>query len=107
MIFLKTAIRRRPRTRGVSGISTASGTSAYNLRKVQTIIANSVEDEILQLVDYPKQVLTKGRHLCWRDELRRNRWKVWLACQCVGQVGSNRFVSPLLEEPGGAHQRSR
>jgi len=40
------------------------GETVYNLRKVQAIIADGVEDEILQLVDYPKQIFTKGRHLC-------------------------------------------
>lgn len=53
--------------KGVSSFSKiASGGRVYNLRKVQTIIADGVEDQILQLVDYPKQILSKGSHLCWK-----------------------------------------
>jgi hypothetical protein len=35
----------------------------YNLRKIQAVIADSVEDQILKFIYYPKQVLTEGRHL--------------------------------------------
>jgi hypothetical protein len=54
MIFPKTVIQRRPRA-GESMLWLASkGGKAYNLGKIQTIIADSIEDEILQLVDYAK-----------------------------------------------------
>jgi hypothetical protein len=35
----------------------------YNLRQVQRIIPNCIEDKVLQLVDCYKQVFTKRRHL--------------------------------------------
>lgn len=39
--------------RGISTSQQVRGVPAYNLRKVQTIIADGIEDKILQLVDYP------------------------------------------------------
>jgi hypothetical protein len=39
--------------RGISTSQRVRGVPAYNLRKVQTIIADGIEDKILQLVDYP------------------------------------------------------
>ena len=32
------------------------------MRKIQTVIADSVKDQVLQLIDYSKQVFTEGRH---------------------------------------------
>lgn len=63
-IFLKTAIQQQPRTRESVLRQADQGEGAYNLREVQTIIADSVEDQILKLVDYPKQVLTQRSHRC-------------------------------------------
>lgn len=36
--------------------------SIYNLREIKRVAANSVEDEILQLVDCDEQVLAEGCH---------------------------------------------
>ncbi len=33
------------------------------MRKIQTVVTDSVENQILKLVDYPKQVLTKRCHV--------------------------------------------
>jgi hypothetical protein len=35
---------------------------AYNLRKIERVTANGVEDQILQLVDGAEQVLAQGSH---------------------------------------------
>lgn len=36
--------------------------STHNLRKIETIIADGVEDEILQLVDSGQQILAESSH---------------------------------------------
>ena len=43
-------------------MSTDEAGGAHNLRKIQGIIANGVEDEILQLVDHAEKILTKSCH---------------------------------------------
>jgi hypothetical protein len=35
-----------------------------NLRKIQRIIADGVEDQILQLVDHAEQVFSESSHYC-------------------------------------------
>jgi hypothetical protein len=35
-----------------------------NLREIQRIIADGVEDQILQLVDHTEQVFSEGSHYC-------------------------------------------
>ena len=42
----------------------------YNLRQIQTIVADSVENKILELVDYPKQVFPKGCHFAEMKEAK-------------------------------------
>lgn len=37
---------------------------SHDLWEVEGVIADSVEDQILELVDYPKQVLAERCHLC-------------------------------------------
>jgi hypothetical protein len=38
------------------------GSFAYNLRQIQAVIADSVENQVLQLIDYPKQIFTESCH---------------------------------------------
>ena len=33
------------------------------MRQIQTVIADSVENQILEFIDYSKQILAKGCHL--------------------------------------------
>ena len=40
---------------------------AYDLRQVQGIVADGVEDEILQLIHHLQQLLSKRRHRCSRS----------------------------------------
>jgi hypothetical protein len=46
------------------------GGHSYNLREVQTVIADSVKNQILQFIDYSKQILTKRCHLAVLGESR-------------------------------------
>ena len=43
-------------------IKLCEGGEPYNLRQIQTIIADSIENQILKFIDYSKQVFTKGSH---------------------------------------------
>lgn len=38
--------------------------ASHNLWEVEGVIADSVEDQILELVDYSKQVLAERCHFC-------------------------------------------
>ncbi len=40
----------------------ASERSTHNLRKVQRVVANGIEDEILKLVDDAKEIFAQGSH---------------------------------------------
>jgi len=62
MTFQTIVIQRRPAEDFVSGSAYNRKVSSYNLGKIQAIIANSVEHQILEFVHYPKQVLSEGGH---------------------------------------------
>lgn len=36
----------------------------YNLWKVQRVVANSIEDQVLELVHHSKQILSQCCHIC-------------------------------------------
>jgi hypothetical protein len=38
------------------------GGVAYNLREIEGVIANGVEDQVLQLIDGPQQVVAERSH---------------------------------------------
>jgi hypothetical protein len=58
-----TANQRRPRGAISKSLVCLNDARIYNLRKIQAVIADSVEDQILKFIYYPKQVLTKRCHL--------------------------------------------
>lgn len=39
------------------------GSNAHNLRQVERVIPNGVEDQVLQFIDGHQQILAQGRHL--------------------------------------------
>ena len=57
---------------------------AYDLRKVQGVVADGVEDEILQLIHHLQQLLTKRRHRCCRSLEIYSVRRLWC---CNGRVG--------------------
>lgn len=50
-------------SRDVQRLEVSKAFQTYNLRKVERVIANGVEYQILQLVDDAQEIFTKTRHV--------------------------------------------
>jgi hypothetical protein len=70
MICQRIVSQRRPGSKKKVSLGHIRGTEglSYNLRKIKTVIADGVEYQILELIDYSKQVLPKRCHLVEVEE---------------------------------------
>lgn len=69
---------------------------AYNLWEVERIVANCVEDQVLQPVDHAQEILAKCRHGCCVVAMLR---KVSLSFARVGAVSLGEELGRELYRP--------
>jgi hypothetical protein len=62
MIFQKTAILQPPELVSFDVPEKSRHGTPYNLRQIQGIIADCVEDEVLEFVDYMEKILAQVGH---------------------------------------------
>jgi hypothetical protein len=60
---------------------------AYDLRKIQAIVANSIENKILELVNYAKQILTERCHLD-QEAVREGMSQAMVMCRVAKACSS-------------------
>lgn len=72
--------------------------TTYNLRQVQRVITNSIEGQILQLVDGDEEILAEGSHgggCCTdeRDNRGRRRDAIVLVDRSLGAITASKVRS--------------
>lgn len=95
---------------GVSAVWLKTKRGSYNLREIQAVIADGVEDQILQLIDYSQQIFPESCHgvevevwQSWeREELR-------LVVRCFASTSSRRTLrkKERLARQGSSEEVSR